>query len=98
MRYSPITERVQPTAMEQMKQPDASIQVVHKPTISRLALEAEHSPRKRSHLLLPAPGLGKPLVGSGVLRLAQQLRQLGDVGGDAPCLVAGEEMHCRAML
>jgi cupin fold WbuC family metalloprotein len=38
--------------MEQMKQPDASIQVVDKPTISRLALEAEHSPRKRSHLLL----------------------------------------------
>ena len=27
---------------------------------------------------------------SGVSRLAQQLRQLGDVGGDAPGLVAGE--------
>jgi hypothetical protein len=26
------------------------------------------------------------------LRLAQQLRQLGDVGGDAPALVAGEEV------
>ena len=25
--------------------------------------------------------------------LAQQLRQLGDVGGDAPCLVAGEEVR-----
>jgi hypothetical protein len=28
--------------------------------------------------------------------LAQQLRQLGDVGGDAPGLVAGEEMRRRA--
>ena len=35
----------------------------------------------------PAPGLGMPLVGSGVLRLAQQFRQLGDVGGDTPELV-----------
>ena len=34
----------------------------------------------------PAPGLGMPLVGSGVLRLAQQFRQLGDVGGDTPGL------------
>jgi hypothetical protein len=25
----------------------------------------------------------------------QQPRQLGDVGGDAPCLVAGEEVGCR---
>jgi hypothetical protein len=38
----------------------------------------------------PAPGLGMPLVGSGVLRLAQQFRQLGDVGGDAAGLVIGE--------
>jgi hypothetical protein len=28
--------------------------------------------------------------------LAQQLRQLGDVGGDAPCLVAGEQLDRRA--
>ena len=32
-----------------------------------------------------------PLVVSGAPRLAQQLRQLGDVEGDAPRLVAGEE-------
>jgi cupin fold WbuC family metalloprotein len=38
--------------MERIKQADVSIQVVDQPTISRLALEAEHSPRKRSHLLL----------------------------------------------
>ena len=35
-----------------MKEIEASIQVVDQPTISRLALEAENSPRKRSHLLL----------------------------------------------
>ena len=29
-------------------------------------------------------------------RLPQQLRQLGDVGGDAPGLVAGEQMSRRA--
>jgi len=40
----------------------------------------------------PAPGLGMPLVGSGVLRLAQHPRQLGDVGGDAARLVAGEQL------
>ena len=38
----------------------------------------------------PAPGQRSPLVVSGVSRLAQQLRQLGDVGGDALGLVAGE--------
>jgi hypothetical protein len=27
------------------------------------------------------------------VRLQQQLRQLGDVGGDAPRLVAGEQMR-----
>jgi cupin fold WbuC family metalloprotein len=37
-----------------MKQTAASIQVVDQPTISRLALEAEQSARKRSHLLLHA--------------------------------------------
>ena len=31
-----------------------------------------------------------------VSRLAQQLRQLGDVGGHAPGLVAGEEVRRRA--
>jgi hypothetical protein len=29
-------------------------------------------------------------------RLAQQLRQLGDIGGDPPCLVAGEQLRSRA--
>ena len=29
-------------------------------------------------------------------RLPQQLRQLGDVGGDAPGVVAGEEVRRRA--
>jgi len=29
----------------------------------------------------------------GRLLAPQQLRQLGDVGGDAPCLVAGEEVR-----
>jgi hypothetical protein len=37
----------------------------------------------------PAPGQRRPLVVSGVSRLAQQHRQLGDVGGVAPRLVAG---------
>jgi cupin fold WbuC family metalloprotein len=35
-----------------MKEIESSIQIVDQPTISRLALEAEQSTRKRSHLLL----------------------------------------------
>jgi cupin fold WbuC family metalloprotein len=35
-----------------MKEADAPIQVIDQLTIARLALEAEHSARKRSHLLL----------------------------------------------
>ncbi len=35
-----------------MKEIGTSIRVIDQPTIAGLALEAEHSPRKRSHLLL----------------------------------------------
>ena len=38
----------------------------------------------------------RPLVVSGISRLAQQLRQLGEVGGDAPGFVAGEQLRRRA--
>ena len=39
----------------------------------------------------PAPGQRRPLVVSSFIS-REQLRQLGDVGGDAPGLVAGEEL------
>jgi len=44
----------------------------------------------------PAPGQRRALVVSGISRLAQQLRQLGEVGGDAPGFVAGEQLRRRA--
>jgi hypothetical protein len=34
--------------------------------------------------------------GAGLDRRRRQFRQLGDVGGDAPCLVAGEQLGRRA--
>ena len=48
--------------------------------------------------ILGASGRNHPPAAGATVRdcLAQQLRQLGDVGGDAPGLVAGEEMHRRA--
>jgi hypothetical protein len=41
----------------------------------------------------PAPGQRRPLVVSGISPAS--LRQLGDVGGDAPGIVTGEEAHRR---
>jgi hypothetical protein len=41
----------------------------------------------------PAPGRGRPAGSFWCLTAcAAQLRQLGDVGGDAPCLVAGSSL------
>ena len=51
------------------------------------------SRHERADLEGPAPGQGRPLVVSGV---AQQLRQLGDVHGDAPRFIAGEQLRGRA--
>ena len=45
----------------------------------------------------PAPGQRRPLVVSGAPRLAQPLRQVSYVGGDAPGLVAGEQLGRRAL-
>ena len=45
---------------------------------------------------MPRAGPGKAVVVSGVSRLAQQLRQLGDVHGDAPRFIAGEQLRRRA--
>jgi hypothetical protein len=45
-----------------------------------------------SHVPLVSGFLIRRFGRSGGVRLAQQLRQLGDVGGDAPGLVAGEEV------
>ena len=44
----------------------------------------------------PPPGQRRPLVVSDVSRPAPQPRQRGDVGGDAPGLVAGEQLRRRA--
>ena len=50
---------------------------------------------ERSAAKCPKLRLQRKWVDRG-LWLAQQLRQLGDVGGDAPGLVAGEQVRRRA--